>query len=120
MAGMIHHSTGRLWPPLPTILDHGSLMARNRGSPYRELPQARVAVREGTFGELARYIADRGFSWREQAWALTVAQPTTLDDPAHWASSIEFLLKGLVWECAGAQQRTRDKPSWWSASRGLP
>jgi hypothetical protein len=55
------------------ILDHGSLMAGNRGFPYRELLQALVAVREGTPGN-----TDREFSLREQAWALTVAQPTAL------------------------------------------
>jgi hypothetical protein len=73
MAGIIHHSTG--WGSLVAttvqhILDHGSLVAGNRRFPYRELPQALVAAREGTLGELTRYIADRDFSWREQAWAL--------------------------------------------------
>jgi hypothetical protein len=78
------------------IIDHGSLMAGNRGLPYRELPQAFVATREGTRCKLSRCIADRGFSWREQAWALTVAQPTALGEPAHWTLSIGFLLKGLA------------------------
>jgi hypothetical protein len=63
MGGINHHSTG--WGSLVAttvhhILDHGPLMAGNRGSPYRELPQVLVAAREGTFGKLARFIVDRG------------------------------------------------------------
>jgi hypothetical protein len=50
MATTVHH-----------ILDHGSLMAGNRGFPYMELPQVLVAAREGAFDKLARYIADRGY-----------------------------------------------------------
>jgi hypothetical protein len=61
-------------------------MAENRGFTYKELPQVLVAAREGTLGELTRYVTDRGFSWREQTWALTVTQPTAL---------VEYMLFGL-------------------------
>jgi hypothetical protein len=56
MGGMIHHSNG--WGSLVVttihhILDHGSLVAGNRGFSYRELLQALIAAREGTLSKLA-------------------------------------------------------------------